>query len=315
MTEIKYYTFPIIKTELNNKGIEKKIPKNMPNWKDITTDNYKDYINPAHQCRANLTGIISGITVIDYDDMTSYNRMLEEYPDLIKYKTIKTKKGVHIYCQYDESIKTTTNASEEYVGIDIRNDSAVVFAPPTRYKMLDGTMVHYTDMGGEILPIPDIIRNNLKQNKKIEVKKRVIIKKEENQLQLVEAVEITEVIAVNIEIQKYNDYTGLIDIKIFEDYENYFKFQRASSNLGIPFEIFDEIVKQDGAGNYDKDKNKKKYEEPHNGAKDKLGWRFIFNLAKNSNPKEKEELDAKYRKIKKYGKKKVKHGAARILIK
>ena len=166
MTEIKYFTFPLIKTEVNKSGIEKKIPMGMPNWRQINEDNYKDYIIEAHNCRANLTGHMSGITVIDYDDMTSYNRMVEEYPDLKKYKTIKTKKGVHIYCEYDETVKTTTNASEDYIGIDIRNDSAIVFAPPTKYKLIDKTICSYEDLGGEILPIPDIIRNNLKQNKK-----------------------------------------------------------------------------------------------------------------------------------------------------
>ena len=158
-----YFTFPCIKTQLNKDGIEKKKPKNMPSWKEITADNYKNYVNEAHKCRAVLTGSMSGITVIDFDDMNSYERMLEEYPDLKNHKTIKTKKGVHVYCQYDATVLTTTNASEEYAGIDIRNDLAVVFAPPTKYKLLDGTMSHYSDLGGDILPIPDIIRSNLKQ--------------------------------------------------------------------------------------------------------------------------------------------------------
>jgi hypothetical protein len=169
--EFIYYTFPKIDMYLNSKGEEKKRPVGMPNWRDIDENNYKKFINKDHHCRAILTGKISDITVIDYDDIESYNRMVEEYPDLRNHKTIKTKKGVHIYCKYDETVLTTTNASDKYAGIDIRNDSAVVFAPPTKYKLLDGTIIAYEDLGGEILPIPDIIRNNLKMfDKKIEKK-------------------------------------------------------------------------------------------------------------------------------------------------
>jgi phage/plasmid-associated DNA primase len=172
-----YYTFPCIKTELNKDGIEKKKPINMPNWKNITRDNYKDYVQDAHHCRAVLTGIMSGITVIDFDDMNSYERMLQEYPDLKMHRTIRTKKGVHIYCKYDATVLTTVNASEEYAGVDIRNDSAIVFAPPTKYKLLDGTIYAYIDEGGDILPIPDIVRSNLKQCKSKVENQKIIIKK------------------------------------------------------------------------------------------------------------------------------------------
>ena len=98
-------------------------------------------------------------------------------------------------------------------------------------------------------------------------------------------------------IQKYKDYTKLIDWKMISQYIHYFKFQKASSNIGIPFEIFDEIVEKSGAEKYDKIKNKEMYDIPHDESKGKLGWRFLFKLANDFNPKEKEELDAKYRKI------------------
>jgi hypothetical protein len=98
-------------------------------------------------------------------------------------------------------------------------------------------------------------------------------------------------------IQKYKDYTALIDWKMISQYIHYFKFQKASSNIGIPFEIFDEIVEKSGAEKYDKIKNKEMYDIPHDESKGKLGWRFLFKLANDFNPKEKEELDAKYRKI------------------
>ena len=101
-------------------------------------------------------------------------------------------------------------------------------------------------------------------------------------------------------VRKYIDYAGICDVSVFQhDYMKFYKLCRASSNLKIPFEIFDDIVRQPNAGNYDYDKNLSMYEEPHNEAKCKLGWRFIYSFAKESNASKKLELDAKYDAINK----------------
>ena len=39
------------------------------------------------------------------------------------------------------------------------------------------------------------------------------------------------------------------------------------------------------------------HEEPHYEAKGKLGWRFIYSFAKESDPQRKMEVDAKYEAI------------------
>ena len=39
------------------------------------------------------------------------------------------------------------------------------------------------------------------------------------------------------------------------------------------------------------------HEEPHNEAKGKLGWRFIYSFPKESDPQRKMEVDAKYEAI------------------
>jgi hypothetical protein len=90
--------------------------------------------------------------------------MLQDYPDLKNHRTIKTKNGFHVYCKYDESVKTTTGALVNYNKIDIRNDDAILFASPMSYKLQNGSWAKYVDLGGDILPIPDIILRNLKQN-------------------------------------------------------------------------------------------------------------------------------------------------------
>lgn len=157
------FTFTGITTFLNDKGEEKKKPIGMPNWRDIDKDNFKDFCTPNKFGLAILTGELSNITVIDFDNIESYNQMVLDYPELQNYKTIRTKKGVHIYCKYNKSINTTTQALNNYADVDIRNDNAVIFAPPTKYKLQNGDFCNYSDMGGEILPVPEIIMNNLKQ--------------------------------------------------------------------------------------------------------------------------------------------------------
>ena len=133
----------------------------MPNWLTINKENHKDH------CLGIITSKMSNLTVIDFDDPAAYDQMVLDFPEFKHYKTIKTSKGYHVYCLYDESIKTTTNAMIVYDKVDIKNDGGMVFAPPTRYNLLDGTIVKYEDMGGNILPIPDILIKNLKQNQQI----------------------------------------------------------------------------------------------------------------------------------------------------
>lgn len=93
-------------------------------------------------------------------------------------------------------------------------------------------------------------------------------------------------------IEKYIDYASLINKSEFSEYMTWFKFQRASANLLIPFHVYDDIVR-DTEG-YDETKNKETYEQPNNDNKGKLGWKTIFDLAYKSNPTQKSELDIKW---------------------
>jgi archaellum component FlaF (FlaF/FlaG flagellin family) len=225
--EFIYFTFPKIGTFLDKDGKEKKKPVGLPDWREVDENNYKSFVNKYHHCRANLTGNISGITVIDFDNLDSYNRMVEEYPDLKKNKTIKTKNGFHIYCEYDATVKTTTNASEKYAGIDIRNDGAVVFAPPTTYKLLDGTIISYDDLGGEILPIPDIIRNNLKMFDTKNEKKTIKIKINKK---IATGEKDAEEVVENNMLGNYDKFVKMKDCyspERLKDYDDYIKFSIA----------------------------------------------------------------------------------------
>ena len=159
------FTFSGISTFVNSKGEEKKKPMGMPKHAEINKDNFLEYCNFNHKAAAIITGKMSNITVIDFDDKDCYETMAAKYPDLKKYRTIKTNKGYHIYCKYDPNIISTTDALSTYPKVDIRNDGGIIFCSPTQYKLQDGSIVKYEDIGGEILPIPEIIMDDIKSDK------------------------------------------------------------------------------------------------------------------------------------------------------
>lgn len=171
------FSFEGITTYLNAKGEIKKKCLGMPLWKEITQANFTEYIYEHHRGLAVLTGKISNITCIDFDQVEAYERMAEKHPELKEFYTVKTNKGFHVYCRYNEIVKTTTNAMISYEGVDIRNDDAILYAPPTKYKIKDtGTVVEYKYLGGEILELPSFILDDLKQNNREEPKTQKKIK-------------------------------------------------------------------------------------------------------------------------------------------
>lgn len=171
-----YFTFSGISTFINSKGEEKKKPMGMPKHAEINKENFLEYCNASHKAAAIITGKMSNITVIDFDDKDCYENMATKYPDLKKYRTIKTNKGYHIYCQYDPNIISTTDALTTYPKVDIRNDGGIIFCSPTQYKLQDGSIVKYEDIGGEILPIPEIIMSDIKADKFIQKQQKEPVK-------------------------------------------------------------------------------------------------------------------------------------------
>jgi hypothetical protein len=162
MSDYVNFTFQSLEEEVGKTKINKKI-LGMPSWKNITRENHKNYIKKEHKGHAILTGKMSGITIFDFDIPEVYYKFAELYPKLKTYRTIKTKNGFHVYCNYDEDIKTTTDGFIHDKGVDIRNDDAIVFAPPCQRVLLDGSIFTYEDLGGDVLPVPEIFVDNMKQ--------------------------------------------------------------------------------------------------------------------------------------------------------
>jgi hypothetical protein len=103
--------------------------------------------------KALLTGKASGISVIDFDNLDSYNKCLELIPELQSTYKVKTKNGFHLYFEYNESLKTTTDCFT-LPGIDIRNDGGCAIAPPSSYTF-ENITYKYEEIEGDIVPIPN----------------------------------------------------------------------------------------------------------------------------------------------------------------
>lgn len=165
------FSFNSINTYLNNNGIEKKKSIGLPKWNQISTENYSDFFNKNDKAFAIITGAISNITVFDFDNADVYNEMIEEYPELKTAFTVQTKRGFHLYFNYDSEIKTTTHALKgQYEDIDIRNDKSIIYAPPTNYKSVNGVVNYYSIVNDcEFTDVPQCLKSLLNQNKKNEM--------------------------------------------------------------------------------------------------------------------------------------------------
>ena len=133
------FSFPKITTQIVN-GVEKKELKGIPpKWTLFT----KSYNTATHKARAIITGKKSNITVLDFDDIEEYDRVIVQYPELKNNYTVKSPNGYHIYFLYTPALKTGVDCFKSYNKIDIRNDDAIIIAPPTTYKLLNKSMVQY----------------------------------------------------------------------------------------------------------------------------------------------------------------------------
>lgn len=118
----------------NVDGEWKKDLKYQRKWSEATLETWKKDLEINGDWCDNFaikTGKISNITVIDFDTKEGYEDFCLDVPDLKEYFTIKTRKGYHVYCNYDNRFSTNTDVMNIIKGIDIRNDGGVIICPPS----------------------------------------------------------------------------------------------------------------------------------------------------------------------------------------
>ena len=173
------FAFPKIDTYTNERGEIKKKPIGMPNWRTINKQNCL-FFNTG-SAYAVVTGEMSNLTIFDFDSKVDYERLIEKHPDLKTYKTIKTNKGFHIWFTYDPDYKTTVDCFNDYKGVDIRNDAGIVFCPPTKYMMPNGSIVEYIDLGGLMEQPPTYLKTYIKTTPIREIQSNTPVKQSDPQ--------------------------------------------------------------------------------------------------------------------------------------
>ena len=128
------FSFGEISLELKNDEWKKKytLPKG---WNELK----ESRIIAGQHNRGILTGTVNGITVFDFDSIDVWDKFMKDCEklgiDLNKYYAVETRRGFHVYFQYDPDFKTSTNLPCKYGDknsqIDCRNDGGFITAPPT----------------------------------------------------------------------------------------------------------------------------------------------------------------------------------------
>ena len=144
--------FPIEKIEVSCNTITGELKKDVifyKKWKTLDTS------DPHHPLVAIKTGHQSDITVIDFDIVSSYEKVLKVIPELAAVRTVKTRQGFHLYFTFEPQLKTIENCFT-VKKVDIRSEGGCILAPPTFYSYKD-QVFRYEDLGGVVGPIPEAL--------------------------------------------------------------------------------------------------------------------------------------------------------------
>jgi hypothetical protein len=273
-----------ITTKIVNESIKKEL-KYQKNWSDATLETWKtDLAKNGDWCDnfAIKTGKVSGITVIDFDTKEGYQDFCLDVPDLKEYFTVKTRKGYHVYCKYDNRFSTNTNVMECIEGIDVRNDGGVIICPPSSYICPDGSIASYEFLGGEIREVPEFLFANIIPSKLVKEKPLFTPPS-------------TPAPCDNI-TEEQIEILDNIDYKYWSEYSTWRDLVWAIKNTfgDSSFEIAKQYSQKTESGNYDEDALLKKLDECNDP---RISWGTIAFYSKQSNLKKYEKIISKYKKI------------------
>jgi len=204
-----FFSFEKIKTFRNElTGEEKKVLVGMPSgWQTLTQET--SFINgEEHSAYGIVTGVKSGITVVDFDNINTYNMLIQTFPELNKCMKVKTRKGYHLYFKYNPDLINSTDIGN-LPGIDIRNDGGFIIGPGTKYKTSDGERHKYKLVEGDIMEIPQTLLSQFKEKAfKPKPKKEESKKESKQERSSASQEEITKLL-------------NILDSDYYEDYEKW----------------------------------------------------------------------------------------------
>lgn len=123
-----YNTFDYISLPTAN-----KVPF-IPNWNNKNKTVEPSYMDDNTALR---TGEINNLTVIDIDvkddGMAVWKDIISDHKEILT-PTVNTPSGLHYYFKYNKNLPTMNRLVDDggnKIGIDIRNNNAIVIAPPS----------------------------------------------------------------------------------------------------------------------------------------------------------------------------------------
>ena len=105
----------------------------IPRWNKITKTVHPGYTGDNIGI---LTGKINGITVLDIDTKdhgVEHWDLVASFHPKINTPMVVSPSGIHLYFKYNANLRTTNriNVNSQKIGWDVRNNDAIVVAPPS----------------------------------------------------------------------------------------------------------------------------------------------------------------------------------------
>jgi phage/plasmid-associated DNA primase len=133
------HSFSNIYLEKNKEGKwKKKMNGLLPKWSELTQSNIKKG-DLGICCN---TGKVSGVLVLDFDNIKVWEEWLEMFPILEDVPRVETRHGFHTYWEWLDKYavfkKDIKNPNGEAGNIDIQGNGKMVFYPDTVYQLEQG---------------------------------------------------------------------------------------------------------------------------------------------------------------------------------
>ncbi len=117
----------------------KKKPKGlMMGWSSLQTSK----IDNSHECIFALCGQINDIIVLDFDNYDEYLKLVNDktFNNAHLYPSVKTMRGIHVYFKYTNAVM---QPDKSILNVDVQGNNKMIYLPPTKYKLADGSYYHY----------------------------------------------------------------------------------------------------------------------------------------------------------------------------
>ena len=210
------HSFPEIILAPNKEGIyKKKLIKVCKNWSGLTESN----VNPDHKAIGVLTGIKSGIIVIDFDDKNLYSEIIAEFPEMSFAPRVATRNGYHLYFRWKDNYQKDLPAKIGKIDI-LKNGQQAIFPGTTYITETNETFEYKWDNQGDICDLPSDF-----------IVKYFRTKPSSDELEPSSPVNVN----VNVNLKHKCIYLNLIAIikeKYISEYSSWFQILCAMYNLG-----------------------------------------------------------------------------------